>query len=135
MEFVPNRSDHVTLQDLNNIRFSSLGAGQTVGVLFAPIVLPNGSTITSVKFTYIDNNSSGSIISCDLLTVTASGGGTLTNILTSATTDSPNYQSVTVSPNLTVNNTLYSYRIQVNMNAGANIGVKSVEITYTYPVN
>jgi hypothetical protein len=135
MEFVPNRSDHVILQDLNNIRFSSLGAGQTVGVLFAPIDLPNGSTITSVKFTYIDNNASGSISLCDLMTVSSSGGASLNSILTSASTDSPSYQTVTISPNLTINNTLYTYRIQVNMNAGANLGVKSVEITYTYPVN
>jgi hypothetical protein len=135
IEFTPNRSDHVVLQSLSGANFSSLGAGQSVGVLFAPINLPNGSTITSVKFNYLDNNTSGAILTCDLLAVTPTGGAGAYNILTTSSTDSPSGQSITISPNLIINNTLNSYRIQVNMNAGTNLLVRGVEVTYTYPVN
>ncbi len=117
--------------------FQILSSG-TEGTLLAPVLLPNGATITSFKLNYLDNSSSHAITSCILQTnsQTAFSAFTALSSLTIPTTTSSSLQSVT-SPvlNLTVNNDTNFYRVLVTMNASPLIGIAGVEIKYTYQVN
>lgn len=134
--FMTNNSQNLLFNGSSVLSFLILQNG-TDGTLYAPVMLPNGATITSFRLVYLDNSNSHAISSCVLQTNSqTSTGFSPISSLTIPTTTSTNLQSVN-SPLLStvVNNDTNFYRVLVTMNATPLIGIAAVEIKYTYQVN
>lgn len=134
--FITNNSLNLLFNGSSVLSFLILQNG-TDGTLYAPVMLPNGATITSFRLVYLDNSNSHAISSCVLQTNSqTSTGFSPISSLTIPTTTSTNLQSVN-SPLLStvVNNDTNFYRVLVTMNATPLIGIAAVEIKYTYQVN
>ena len=133
--FIPNDSQHLLFRG-STASFQTLASG-TVGVIYAPVIIPDGATITSVKLGYLDNSSTLGILSCSLQTnPQTSNGFTSITSLTIPSTTSSNYQSIT-SPVLSavVNNDMNFYRVEILMNASPLVAITGIEIKYTFNVN
>lgn len=134
--FMTNISQNLLFNGSSVLSFLILANG-TDGTLYAPVLLPNGATITSFRLVYLDNSNSHAITSCVLQTNSqTSTGFTAISSLTIPTTTSTNLQSVnSTALSSVVNNDTNFYRVLVTMNATPLIGISAIEIKYTYQVN
>jgi hypothetical protein len=107
------------------------GTYGTVGEIHAPVNLPNGATITEVRFYIYDQDASYDFTYLQIFAGTMSTGGTT---FSSASIPTGTYAltSVAVAPNWTVNNSTTQYMIRIGMaqNTSAH-RLYGVRITYT----
>lgn len=110
-----------------------LGGGTfpSTGEIHAPVYLPNGSTITEVRFYIYDNDATYDFVYLQLFRYTMSTGGSIFSSVT-IPTGTFGISSYATTPNYIVDNSLYQYMLRIGMPQNStNHRLYGVRITYT----
>lgn len=136
-----NGFDFMPYYQTSNYVFSGtllINNGTMLAFYIAPLHLPQGATINQMVAYYLDQDAGEGIdISIDLLRcdVFLNGCDTIAEIVSIGTTAGFTYA---IDPSIDypiVDNSMYSYAVQVEMPASMAIGINAVRIDYTYSVS
>lgn len=139
MTFVPESSTYAA-GTLNGNIYLATGSAVTVGYLDAPVNLPDGSTVTSVTYSVVDNDGTynlqtGQLWRVDGSTSTSYGNSSvMATIPVPASSNSTLVQTCTTSSisNATIDNQNYAYWLRWGtQQANSNMRLVKVVIAYT----
>jgi hypothetical protein len=120
---------------LFNDRFSFASA-TVEAIAYAPVMLPDGVTITSITMQYIDNAAADLTVRLTRGTFTVNGVSQLATVTTSGAVATARSLTVTLSPAHVVDQSTAQYNVDVfclDWAGASSTAVKAVQITYLLP--
>jgi len=128
--FIPESSTYFRNSVSGYVHLSG-GTYGSIGEIHAPVNLPNGATITEVRFYIADSDATYNFTYLQIFRYTMSSGA---STFSSATIPTGTFalSSYTCTPNWTVDNSTYQYMIRIGMPQNtSNTKLYGVRITYT----